>query len=108
MGCHVPWYVRPGKLTGRGQFGYDTKKKKYVGTWIDSFSPNATEMVGTYDAEKNTMTYETKMVAPDGTSAKGKNVVVYGKDKRVMTMYVTAPDTDQMIKVMEITYKRAK
>ena len=47
------------KFTGYGQFGYDAKKKKYVGSWIDSFSPNATHMIGTYDASKKTMTYET-------------------------------------------------
>ena len=96
------------KFSGRGHFGYDPRKKKYVGTWIDSFSPNATKMVGTYDADKKTMTYETSSVGMDGKPSKGKNVVVYGSDKRVMTMYVAAPGTDQMIKVMEIAYTRAK
>lgn len=96
------------KFTGRGQFGYDPAKKKYVGTWIDSFSPNDTKMVGTWDAEKKTMTYETSGVGMDGNPSKGKNVVVYGDDSRKMTMYVAAPGTDQLIKVMEITYTRAK
>ena len=73
-------------FTGHGQFGYDAGKKKYVGTWIDSFSPNVTKMVGTYDADKKTMTYETSGVGMDGNPSKGKNVVVYGEDKRAMTM----------------------
>lgn len=96
------------KLTGRAQFGYDAKKKKYVGTWIDSFSPNPTKMVGTYDADKRTMTYETSTVGMDGSPSKGKNVVVYGDGKKVMTMYAAAPGTDEMIKVMEIVYTQAK
>ena len=95
-------------FTGHGQFGYDAGKKKYVGTWIDSFSPNVTKMVGTYDADKKTMTYETSGVGMEGNPTKGKNVVVYGKDNRVMTMYVAAPGTDEMIRVMEIAYSRAK
>ena len=94
------------EFTGRGQFGYDASKKKYVGTWIDSLSPNRMEMVGTYDAAKKTMTYETSFVGMDGAPAKGKNTIVYGKDGHVMTMYVAAPGTDQMIKVMEISYSR--
>ncbi len=96
------------KFTGHGQFGYDPAKKKYHGTWIDSFSPNVTKMVGTFDADKRTMTYETSGVGMDGNPSKGKNVVVYGDDTRTMTMYVAAPGTDEMIKVMEITYTRAK
>ena len=93
---------------GHGQFGYDPVEKKYVGTWIDSFSPNITKMVGTYDADKKAMTFETTGVGMDGSTTKGKNVVVYGQDERVMTMYVAAPGTDEMIKVMEVAYSRAK
>ncbi len=95
-------------LVGRAQFGYDPGKKKYVGTWIDSFSPNVMHMVGTYDADKRTMTYETSTVGADGSPSTGKNVVVYGEDSRVMTMYAAAPGTQESIKVMEIAYTRAK
>lgn len=95
-------------FTGFGQFGYSAEKKKYVGTWIDSFNANATKMVGTYDAAKKTMTYETSGLGMDGNPTKGTNVVVYGKDKRTMTMYFAAPGSDEMVKVMEINYTRAK
>ncbi|MGI9517778.1 MAG: DUF1579 domain-containing protein [Pirellulaceae bacterium] len=95
-------------FTGLGQFGFDPAQQKYVGTWIDSFSPNATKMVGTYDAETRTMSYDTIGVGMDGNPSKGKNVVVYeSEDKRTMTMYAAAPGTDDMIKVMDIVYTRS-
>ncbi|MEM8668810.1 MAG: DUF1579 domain-containing protein [Planctomycetota bacterium] len=93
---------------GHGQFGFDPAKKKYTGTWVDSFSSNTTKMSGTYDADKKTMTYETTGVEMDGSPSKGRNVVVYGDKKRVMTMYSAAPDSGEMIKVMEITYTKTK
>ncbi len=96
------------KFTGQGQFGYDAAKKKYVGTWIDSFNSYPTKMVGTYDADGKTMTYATTGVGMDGKPIKGKNVIVYSDNKKVMTMYAAAPGTDTMIKVMEIVYTRAK
>ncbi len=92
---------------GRGQFGYDAEEKKYVGTWIDSTMPSAMKMEGTYDAETKTMTYETEGRGMEGNPYKGRNVVVYGKDERVMTMYAAAPGTDEMVKVMEVVYTKA-
>src|SRR5262249_5080523 len=38
------------KFEGRGQFGYDPLKKKYIGTWIDSMSPMLTVLDGSYDS----------------------------------------------------------
>lgn len=95
-------------LVGHAQFGYDAKNKVYTGTWIDSFTPTPTKMVGTYDPKTKTMSYDTKGTEMDGSPSKGKNIVVYGKDKRVMTMYAAAPGTDDMIKVMEVVYTKAK
>ena len=44
------------KFSGRGQFGYDPVKKKYVGTWIDSTSTVLSVLEGEYDAKTKTMT----------------------------------------------------
>ena len=53
---------------GRGQFGYDPAKKKYVGTWIDSMSPTLRVLEGTYDAKTKTLTYKGDGVCPiDGS-----------------------------------------
>ncbi len=96
-------------FTGQGQFGYDANKKKYIGTWIDSLSPSITKMVGSYDADSKTMTYETSGMGMDGNPSKGKNVVIYeGKDKRTMAMYMAMPGEEKMMKVMEIVYTRAQ
>ena len=74
---------------------------------MDSFGPHPTKMVGTYDADSKTMTYETMGVGMDGKPMKGKNVVVYqSDDRRLMTMYMTFPGQDKMVKSMEIQYER--
>ena len=68
---------------GHGVFGYDAKAKRYSGSWVDSMTPTVSHMSGTYDAEKKTMTYETRGMGPDGKPMLGKNVVVYtDKDNR--------------------------
>lgn len=97
------------EFNGHAQFGYDAEKEKYFGTWVDSFSPNITKMVGTYDEETKTMTYESSGTGMDGNPSKGKNVVFYeSDDKRTMTMYMQIPGQDEMVKAMVIEYTRAK
>ena len=41
---------------GRGIFGYDLTKKKYVGVWVDSMSAGIAHVESTYDATTKTMT----------------------------------------------------
>lgn len=43
---------------GSSLIGYDSKKKKYIGTWVDSTSETFTLMEGRYDKEKKTMIME--------------------------------------------------
>ena len=94
---------------GHGVFGYDAQKKKFVGSWVDSSNPNAMHMIGTYDKESDTLTYETKGVGPTGEPVVGKATTVYKKDgTRVYTMYQKMGESDEMTKVMEITYSKAK
>ena len=51
-------------FTGHGQFGYDPHKKKYVGTWIDTFSPHLSVMEGTMDEKTKTLTMMSKGFDP--------------------------------------------
>ncbi len=91
---------------GSGQFGYDEKNDKYVGTWIDTMEPYMSTMQGKWDPDTKTMTFSSTGTDPQtGKTRKGKNVVVYKENgDRVMTMYM---DMDgEMKKSMEINYTK--
>lgn len=95
------------QFEGRGQFGYDAKKKKYVGTWIDNMEPFMSTMEGSWDEGSQTMTYMSQGTnSQTGEPTKGKTVVVYKKDgSHVMTMYMES-EPGKFTKSMEIVYTR--
>ena len=96
---------------GRGQFGYDPLKKKYVGTWIDSLSPTLSVLEGSYDAGSKTMTYVGDGVDPNTKSKYTQRMVTTTKDDgtRVFSLYMKMAETgDKEVKFMEITYTRKK
>ena len=96
------------KFEGRGQFGYDSNKGKYVGTWIDSMSPHMSLLEGSYDPATKTMTYTGEGVGPDGKSKYTQRMVTTTKEdgSRVFTLYMKQ-DKDEA-KFMEITYQKRK
>jgi Protein of unknown function (DUF1579) len=93
---------------GCGQTGYDTKKGKFVGTWVDSISTEITMMEGDYDAASHTVTFYAKGTDPAGKAYDSKMTSKYeGDDTRVFTMSMKSDETKgEYVKVMEITYKR--
>jgi hypothetical protein len=94
---------------GRGQTGYDPRKKKYVGTWVDSMSPAVLLLEGEYDPETRVTTMYAKGSEPDsGQPYEMKTTSKFeGDDSRVFTMYVRSENTKgEYLKVMEIAYKR--
>lgn len=93
---------------GHGTYGYNTHKKKYVGTWIDTMNSAVSNMEGTYDKESKTLTMYSEGTDPEGKEMKTKNVSKYIDDNnRVFTMYELAPDSDKdYIKMMELQYTR--
>ena len=98
-----------GGLKGSSTMGFDPKTKKFVGTWVDSFQPAPTHMEGSYDKEKNTMTYATMGTGMDGKPMPGKIVIQY-TDENSHTFAMMHKDptgqSDKMVKTMEMTYTR--
>lgn len=96
---------------GRGQFGYDPYKKKYVGTWIDSMAPTLTVLEGTYDEKTKTITYTGDGVCPlDGTKLAQKMVTTTKSDgTREFTLYLNGTITGgKEMKMMQIVYTKRK
>jgi len=93
---------------GCGQTGYDTKKGKYVGTWVDTMTTEIMMMEGEYDAASRTVTFYAKGTGPSGKAYDSKMTSKHeGDDTRVFTMSMKSDDTKgEYVKVMEITYKR--
>lgn len=95
---------------GHGTFGYNPRKEKYVGTWVDNMTPAISQMQGTYDKKSNTLTmYSEGTDAATGNTTKTKNVSEYiDKNNRKFTMYVLKPGTkDEYVKMMQLQYTRA-
>jgi hypothetical protein len=92
---------------GHGTTGYDTNKKKYVGTWVDSMSTGLMVGESTYDPATKTVTgYMDGTDPATGKPMKMKMVTEYkGDDTRVFTMYMPGPDGKEA-PGMRITYKR--
>jgi hypothetical protein len=91
---------------GHGTTGYDTNKKKYVGTWVDSMSTGLMVGESTYDPATKTVTGYMEGTDPTGKPAKMKMVTEFKDDNtRVFTMYMPGPDGKEA-PGMRITYKR--
>ena len=98
-----------GGLKGSTTIGFDPITKQFVGTWVDSFQPAATQMKGTYDKKTKTMTYATTGIGMDGKPRPGKIVIQYTEENsHTFTMMHKDPtgESDKMVKTMEMTYTR--
>jgi hypothetical protein len=93
---------------GHGQNGYDTVKKKFVVTWVDTFSTSPTILEGTYDEKTGELTMTGDSIGPDGSKMEMKQVTKHGADgSRVFTMFMKGDMTGgEWVKSMEVTYTR--
>lgn len=93
---------------GSSQVTFNPETKKYTGTWVDSMSPYAMDVEGTWDDATKTLTQTGKGKDMTGNEMSTKMTTVYNKDgTRTFTMFVNIPDAEPM-KVMEIKYTKAK
>lgn len=97
-----------GPFQGHGQFGYDTHKKKYVGTWIDNMNPSISVMEGEFDEAKNELVMAFKGTDPNtGKMEQMKSIsTMDGDDKRKFVMLTKREG--EWVKAFEINYEREK
>lgn len=98
------------KFLGRGQFGYDPVKKKYVGTWLDSTSTILSVLEGEYDAKTKTMTFVGEGYDPDQKAKFTQKMVTTTKDdgSRIFTLSMKYAGQPAEVKFMEIAYTKRK
>ena len=113
LGDH--WIVAETKTTMMGapfsgilSLGYDTHKKKFNATWIDSTSGHLWVYKGTLNDAGDTLTLETEgpsMQGPDKTARYKEVITIKGKDRRTFTSKIELED-GKWKKILEVEYRR--
>jgi hypothetical protein len=98
------------EFTGYGLVGYDPRVKKYVGTWVDSFSSVPTSMEGTFDPQTDTMTTISKLYVPDAQLELTQKQITKFVDDNTRTFEIFlvtgTADQPQDVKLMDMTLKK--
>ena len=102
-------FVGGKKFRGHGITGYDTRKRKVVGTWADNMNTSIGTLTGDYDPKTKTVTYLFEIADPaTGQMRKDKQVDEHkGEGHKLYTIYNSGPGGSQ-VKLMEIETKRRK
>jgi hypothetical protein len=95
------------KYGGLGTWGYDPKKGRYVGIWVDSNQDYIRVDEGQYDAATKTMTWTSELRQPDPyPPAKYRMVETFRGDTRVLTMTAIGPKSGKEVALGKITFTR--
>jgi hypothetical protein len=93
---------------GNGILGFDTRTKKYVSTWIDTWGTWITEEEGTMDQTGKVLTLTAQDY--DETGAKTRPIkfiyTIDGNDHHIMRVYEVVEGKETL--TMEVDYQKAK
>jgi hypothetical protein len=94
---------------GHGTTGYDAKKNKYIGIWVDTMSVRIDRLEGTYDEKTKTLSLNSDSEAPDGKPMKMRLETQFNDDgTRTFSLYAQADGQKDFSKGMEIKYTKRK
>jgi hypothetical protein len=97
------------KYGGHGTWGYDPKKRRYVGIWVDSNQDYIRLDEGTFDADTQTMTWTSELRQPDPyPPAKYRMIETFAGETRVLTMTAIAPKSGREVPLGRIVFTRRK
>ena len=95
------------KYGGHGTWGYDSKKQRYVGTWVDSNTDYIRIDEGAWDAVSKTMTWTSELRQPDPyPPAKYRMTEEFRGDTRVLTMTAIGAKSGKEVPLGKITFTR--
>lgn len=94
---------------GHGVWGYDQRKNKYVGLWVDNFDSSLQLQEGTYDEKTKTLTLDGESVGMDGKPAIYHYVTKFtGKDSFDFELSVTPKAGGTTMPMGSVHYTRKK
>ena len=92
---------------GHGTWGWDPRRQRYVGIWVDSNTDYVRLDEGRYDEATRTLTWESELRQPDPhPPAKFRLVEEFRGDTRVLTMTAIGPKTGKVVPLGKITFTR--
>jgi len=95
------------KYGGHGTWGFDPKKNRYVGIWVDSNQDYIRLDEGTYDRASKTMTWTSELRQPDPhPPAKYRMTETFRGGTRVLTMTAIGPKSGKEVPLGTITFTR--
>lgn len=96
------------KFQGHGLDGYNQKKKKYVGVWVDSLETAPLQFEGDYDPKTKLLVMTGESMNAEGKMEKFKNTTEHkDKDHFIFKMYMVQPDGQEQL-AFTIDYTRRK
>ena len=98
------------KFEGHGQNGFDTKKGKYIGTWVDSMTKNITMLEGSYDEKTKTLVLYADTENPEDDKPMKMRLETQFKEdgSRVMRQYFQMEGQKDFVQMMEFKYTTRK
>ncbi len=96
------------EFQGHGIYGFDPIRKLYTGYWFDSMNPVSMPLEGSYDAASQTLTMNGEAHMPgQDEGMKVKTVSRMREDgTRHFEYFGEFPGSPELVKMMEITYKK--
>lgn len=94
---------------GRGLLGYDNTRGKYFSYWADTMSTGIMTLTGSYDKDKNAITFSGEFSCPvtGQTMATRSVTTIKDNNNHLFEMFDVGPD-GKIFKSLEIVYKRVK
>jgi len=97
------------KYGGHGTWGYDPKKGRYVGIWVDSNQDYIRLDEGTFDAKTQTMTWTSELRQPDPyPPAKYRMTEAFRGDTRTLTMTAIGAKSGREVPLGTIVFTRRR